>query len=120
MHNLYEFIHNFNASNPDDAFEDADNDGLTNLEEFINNTDPWVADSDGDKISDGDEIKYDLDPLDPTDAEDDLDNDFIPNEFEINNDQYFDPKSPASSPVNDPVSTPAPEPVNSGSSEGSL
>ena len=38
------------------AADDLDNDGLTNLEEFENKTDPNNADSDGDGLEDGDEI----------------------------------------------------------------
>ncbi|MFT4637433.1 MAG: hypothetical protein ACI8T1_000742 [Verrucomicrobiales bacterium] len=46
-----------NPSNPDDAGEDEDNDGLTNLEEFENNTEPAVADTDSDGLNDGPEVK---------------------------------------------------------------
>jgi len=38
------------------AADDLDNDGLTNLQEFENRTDPNNADSDGDGLKDGDEI----------------------------------------------------------------
>jgi hypothetical protein len=38
------------------AADDSDNDGLTNLQEFENRTDPNNADSDGDGLDDGDEI----------------------------------------------------------------
>ena len=38
------------------AEDDPDNDGLTNLQEFENRTDPNNADSDGDGLDDGDEI----------------------------------------------------------------
>jgi len=40
----------------DDAAEDADKDGLTNLQEYLNNTDPKRIDTDGDEYSDYDEI----------------------------------------------------------------
>ncbi|MBB5353607.1 hypothetical protein HNR46_003868 [Haloferula luteola] len=50
-----------------DAALDADEDGLTNLEEFQLGTDPTVADSDGDGVSDGDEVIAGTDPLDAED-----------------------------------------------------
>ena len=40
----------------DDSKEDPDNDGLTNIEEYILGTNPKLKDTDGDKLSDGDEI----------------------------------------------------------------
>ena len=47
-----------------DGDEDFDDDGLTNLEEFLNNTYPYSNDSDNDGLSDGDEIKnYGTNPL---------------------------------------------------------
>lgn len=47
-----------------DGDEDFDEDGLTNLDEFLNNTYPYIDDSDNDGLSDGDEVnKYGTDPL---------------------------------------------------------
>lgn len=47
-----------------DGAEDADNDGLTNLQEYTLGTDPNSADSDGDGLNDGDEVTiYHTDPL---------------------------------------------------------
>ncbi|MCD8534741.1 MAG: MSCRAMM family adhesin SdrC, partial [Verrucomicrobia bacterium] len=43
-------------NNPDDAALDEDKDGLTNLKESELDTNPGVADSDGDGVSDGDEV----------------------------------------------------------------
>jgi arylsulfatase A len=42
--------------NPSDAALDFDRDGLTNLDEYRNGTDPNNADTDGDGVSDGDEV----------------------------------------------------------------
>jgi hypothetical protein len=55
------------------ATDDPDNDGLTNLEEQTLGTEPNKADSDGDGLSDGDEVKvYKTDPTRVGDADGDL------------------------------------------------
>lgn len=47
-----------------DADEDFDEDGLTNLDEFLNNTYPYIDDSDNDGLSDGSEVNsFGTDPL---------------------------------------------------------
>ena len=47
-----------------DTYEDFDGDGLTNIEEYLLNTNPYDKDTDGDLLSDADEInKYKTDPL---------------------------------------------------------
>lgn len=47
-----------------DADEDFDEDGLTNLDELLNNTYPYIDDSDNDGLSDGAEVnEYGTDPL---------------------------------------------------------
>jgi len=53
---------------------DSDNDGLTNIHEFIAGTDLDKADSDGDGLTDGFEVLHGLDPwtyTDPTDEDED-------------------------------------------------
>jgi hypothetical protein len=60
----YEIAHGLDPNNPLDALEDPDGDGLTNLEEYQLGTDPHNADTDGDGLSDGDEIHiYHTNPL---------------------------------------------------------
>ncbi len=53
-----------NDGNAADAALDSDNDGLTNLEEYLAGTAPNNADTDGDGVSD----EVDLFPLDPTES----------------------------------------------------
>jgi hypothetical protein len=50
-----------------DGAGDFDGDGLTDLEEFLNGTDPGDRDTDGDGSSDGEEVDAGTDPLDPGD-----------------------------------------------------
>jgi len=54
---------------------DPDNDGLTNLDEFLFGSDPNNSDTDGDGLPDGWEADNMLDPNDPADA--DMDNDYF-------------------------------------------
>jgi subtilisin family serine protease len=59
---------------------DADNDGLSNTDEAARGTYPLVADTDGDKLSDGQEVNtYGTDPLDS-----DSDNDGVTDGDEVN------------------------------------
>ncbi|UJG44060.1 MAG: right-handed parallel beta-helix repeat-containing protein [Candidatus Heimdallarchaeum endolithica] len=63
----------------DDSALDPDNDNLTNLEEYTNNTSPLDSDTDDDGLIDGDEvIIYLTDPLDP-----DTDNDGMLDGWEV-------------------------------------
>ena len=70
-----------NPNNPTMPYEDPDRDGLTNLQEYQLGTDPNKADTDGDGLSDGDEVnKYHTHPLLA-----DTDGDCIPDGVEIQN-----------------------------------
>lgn len=64
----WEVMHGFNPNDPADAYEDADGDGLTNLEEYLLGTDPNNPDTDGDGTWDGDEVDAGTDPNDPNDT----------------------------------------------------
>ena len=55
--------------------DDYDVDGLDNLGEWQQGTDPTDSDTDADQVPDGWEVRYGLDPLDPCDAGEDLDGD---------------------------------------------
>lgn len=64
----WEELYNLDPQSSADASLDADNDGLTNLQEYQYNANPGEADSDGDGMNDGDEVAIGRDPNDPTDA----------------------------------------------------
>lgn len=95
--NWWETLHYGGPTNAT-ASADDDGDGLTNMEEYTWGTDPHNGDTDGDGLSDGDEVgihstnplnpdtdgdgipdgweaQHGLDPLDPTDANLDSDSD---------------------------------------------
>ncbi|MHA1910984.1 MAG: NosD domain-containing protein, partial [Candidatus Kariarchaeaceae archaeon] len=59
----WELTYHLDIFNATDAQGDLDSDGLNNLDEFLNETDPTNKDSDGDGMNDGDEVKYGYDPL---------------------------------------------------------
>jgi hypothetical protein len=60
----WELEHGMNFTNSSDSEEDFDNDGLSNLEEFQNNTDIYDHDSDGDGLTDITELRvYHTDPM---------------------------------------------------------
>ncbi len=58
----------FDADNPIWAAADCDSDGLSNDEELSLGTDPYNPDSDGDTVSDGQELLDNTDPLDDCDS----------------------------------------------------
>ena len=67
MPNEWEIKYGLNITNKTDADMDPDNDLLTNLEEYLNKTNPLNPDTDGDNYIDGVEIDKNTDPLDDND-----------------------------------------------------
>jgi hypothetical protein len=65
------------------ARSDSYGDGLRDCEEQFLGTDTRLFDSDGDRLTDWQEVRYKLNPLDPTDATGDADNDGMRNIDEI-------------------------------------
>jgi hypothetical protein len=65
MPDLWEQQYGLDFLNPADAAEDPDNDGLTNLDEYLAGTDPFNTDSDGDGYDDGFEKTFGRDPTSP-------------------------------------------------------
>jgi outer membrane protein assembly factor BamB len=64
MPDKWELDNGFDPNDPTDAAEDADTDGLNNREEFQEGTEPNNGDTDGDSISDGNEVNtHTTDPL---------------------------------------------------------
>lgn len=61
---MWEVTHGMNPQNANDASLDGDHDGLSNLAEFQHLTNPNAADSDGDGVSDAQEIAEGTDALD--------------------------------------------------------
>jgi DNA-binding transcriptional ArsR family regulator len=75
MDDAWEADNGLDPSDPSDASYDRDEDDLTNLEEYLNWTDPFDPDTDNDAMDDGWEVQYGLDPLNSTDAGKDKDGD---------------------------------------------
>ena len=68
----------------DDSAGDPDADGLSNLDEYTNGTDPNNADTDADGMPDGWEVTNSLNPL-ADDSAGDLDTDSLSNLDEYTN-----------------------------------
>ena len=67
----WEVSHGLNprsAAGDDGADGDPDHDGLSNIDEYLNDTDPHAADTDGDGVSDRIEVEREADPTDPSDG----------------------------------------------------
>jgi len=62
MPDQWEADNGLNPGYSGDAGEDGDEDGLSNIGEYENNTDPWDADSDDDGYSDKEEVDAGSDP----------------------------------------------------------
>lgn len=70
---VFEDEFGLDKNDPNDADDDGDADGLSNLEEYENGTDPTDDDSDSDGLSDGDEVNVrGTDPNDDDSDDDDL------------------------------------------------
>jgi len=65
--NVWEMQYDLDETDPNDAADDPDGDGLTNQAEFTYQTDPTLADTDGDNFDDGLEVSYNTDPNNPND-----------------------------------------------------
>jgi len=64
MPNAWEDTYGLDLNDSSDAYQDADWDGLTNLQEYQNNTNPNNSDTDGDEMTDKWEVDNGLDPMD--------------------------------------------------------
>jgi hypothetical protein len=56
--NWWELYYSLDPADRSDGAMDLDDDGLNNLEEYLNETDPWNADTDGDQLADGFELVF--------------------------------------------------------------
>lgn len=68
----FEVTFNLDPLNSSDALLDYDNDTLTNYEEFLAGSNPWLADTDSDLLTDDLEVLNNTDPNDPDTDNDDL------------------------------------------------
>jgi hypothetical protein len=63
----WELNNGLDPNDPTDAERDLDGDGLSNLDEYLQNTNPNKPDTDDDGYKDGREVEAGTDPLDPSD-----------------------------------------------------
>ncbi|MDM8536732.1 FG-GAP-like repeat-containing protein [Desulfobacterales bacterium HSG17] len=86
MPDNWETANGLDPNEPSDAAADTDGDGISNLEEFINGTDPASADTDGDGLDDAAEIAAGTNPADASDSDPanitDTDSDGMPDWWE--------------------------------------
>ncbi|MFB3879846.1 MAG: S-layer homology domain-containing protein [Armatimonadota bacterium] len=75
MPDYWEQEHGLDPTSAADAGLDADGDGLTNLQEYQDDTNPGSDDTDGDGLPDGWEVQHGLDPHSGADASEDADHD---------------------------------------------
>jgi hypothetical protein len=103
MPDLYELSKGFDPNNAADGTLDADSDGASNATEYANNTDPQVADMDGDGLLDGVEtgtgvwVSENDRGTDPFKA--DTDGDRIPDGAENNSGLYDSPTATGTNPL---------------------
>lgn len=99
----WEDLNGFNKNNPADAAQDADADGLTNLQEYLLGTKPRNPDTDGDGLLDGVETNTGYwtsptntgtDPLNP-----DTDSDLLLDGVESNTGTYVSPTNTGTDPT---------------------
>jgi hypothetical protein len=81
MPDWWENRYGFNPNDASDANEDLDGDDLTNLGEYLAETDPTNPDTDGDGMLDGCEVENGLDPF-ADDGSQDIDQDGLTNLYE--------------------------------------
>ncbi|MCG8700490.1 MAG: hypothetical protein MI922_20720 [Bacteroidales bacterium] len=79
MDDSWESTNGLNPNDPADKSSDPDSDGLTNIEEYINQTDPRSPDTDSDLMPDKWELDYGLNPKSDLDAALDSDSDGLTN-----------------------------------------
>ncbi|MGC8913898.1 MAG: hypothetical protein ACP5LE_08280, partial [Thermoplasmata archaeon] len=84
MQDIWEWTHGLNWRK-NDSLEDPDNDGLKNIEEYYYGTHPQLRDTDGDGLTDGEEVQhYLLSPFNP-----DVDGDGLQDGTEVYNLYYY-------------------------------
>ncbi|QUM81092.1 peptidase M4 family protein [Moritella sp. 5] len=88
MSDYWEQSYGLDYTTPADASGDLDQDGLSNLDEYLADTNPTISDSDGDGLTDNEEVSiYGTDPNNT-----DTDGDQLPDQWEIS--IGFDPLDP--------------------------